>query len=74
MGSGANWYQIGNKACHRLKVSKFYIEKDIYVNRIGSVSLACKCVFYRPERNAKGGPHIIGFWRSWNTEIKYTNG
>ena len=20
-------------------------------------SLACKCVFYRPEHNEKGGPH-----------------
>ena len=24
-------------------------------------SLACKCVFYRPEHNAKGGPHGTGF-------------
>ena len=27
MGSGVNWYQIGNKACYLLKVCKFYIEK-----------------------------------------------
>ena len=24
-------------------------------------SLACKCVFYRPEHNAKGGPHGTKF-------------
>ena len=24
-------------------------------------SLACKCVFYRPEHNAKGGPHKTKF-------------
>ena len=24
-------------------------------------SLACKCVFYTPERNAKGGHHGIEF-------------
>ena len=37
-------------------------------------SLACKCVFYRPERNAKGGPNEIEFWTSWNAKMKYTNG
>ena len=37
-------------------------------------SLACKCVFYRPERNPKGEPHGIEFWRFWNAEIQYTNG
>ena len=24
-------------------------------------SLACKCVFYRPEQNAKGGPYGTEF-------------
>ena len=24
-------------------------------------SLACKCVFYKPEHNAKGGPHGTEF-------------
>ena len=24
-------------------------------------SLACKCVFYKPEHNAKAGPHGIEF-------------
>ena len=27
-------------------------------------SLTCKCVFYRPEHNAKGEPHEAEFWRS----------
>ena len=27
MGSGSNWYQIVNKTCYILIVSKFYIEK-----------------------------------------------
>ena len=35
-------------------------------------SFACKCVFYRPDSNAKGGPHKVELWRSWNTEIKHT--
>ena len=26
-------------------------------------SLTCKCVFYRPELNAKAGPHVIEFCR-----------
>ena len=29
-------------------------------------SMTCKCVFYRPELNAKGGAHGIEFWKSWN--------
>ena len=35
--------------------------------------LACKCVFYRPEHNAKGRPRGTEFWRSWNAKLKYTN-
>ena len=31
-------------------------------------SLTCKCVFYRPEINAKGGPHGLE-----GLEIKHTN-
>ena len=33
-------------------------------------SLACKCVFYRQEHNAKGGPHGTECWRSWDTEMR----
>ena len=36
-------------------------------------SLPCKCVFNRPEHNAKEGPQGTEFWRSLNEEIKYTN-
>ena len=33
-------------------------------------SLACS-VFYRPEHNAKVGPHGIEFWRSWNIQTDW---
>ena len=33
--------------------------------------LAGKCVFYRPEHNAKGIHQHAEFWRSWNAEMKY---
>ena len=29
-------------------------------------SVACKCVFYRPEHSVNGGLHGIEFWRPWN--------
>ena len=29
-------------------------------------SLTYKCVFYRPEPNAKAETHWIEFWRSWS--------
>ena len=35
-------------------------------------SLTCKCVFYRPELNAKAGPHVIEFFSG--LEMKHTNG
>ena len=47
---------------------------DIYVNRLESVTLACKNVFYRPEQNTKEGPYEIEFWSSWNAKMKYTKG
>ena len=31
MRSEPNWYQIGNRTCYILKVSKFYVEKG-YLN------------------------------------------
>ena len=34
-------------------------KKDIYVNRLETVPLASKCIFYRPEHNAKGGRYRI---------------
>ena len=36
-------------------------------------ALTCKCVFYKPEQNAKGRPLEIEFRRSWNAKRKYTN-
>ena len=36
-------------------------------------SLACKCVFYRPEHNTKGGPLETEFGRSCNAKMKYIN-
>ena len=36
-------------------------------------SLAYKCLFYRPENNAKGGHPGTEFWGSWNEKMKYTN-
>ena len=53
MGLGSNWYQIGNKTYYILKVSKFYAEKRYQCLKMPS--LPCKCEFYRPEKNAKGG-------------------
>ena len=37
-------------------------------------SFACKCVFYRPELNAKWENHEIELWRSLEKEMKYING
>ena len=63
MGSGSNWEQ-----------SMLYTKSLPVLNRKGIFmltalkmsSLTCKCVFYRPELNAKGGPRGIEFWKPWN--------
>ena len=34
-------------------------------------SLTCKCVFYRPELNAKAGPHGIEFCKPWNKTYQW---
>ena len=45
-----------------LDVSKFYIEKEIPMLKDLKVpSLACKCVFCRPEHNAKEDPIKLNF-------------
>ena len=51
-----NQGQIGNKTCCILKVGKFSVIKGYLSMFTGfKVStVACKCVFYRPEHNAKG--------------------
>ena len=62
MGSGKNWYQIGNKTCSIPKVGKFLCRKRISMLRgLRVSSLACKYVFCRPEHNAKGGSHELNF-------------
>ena len=63
MGSGSNWEQ-----------SMLYTKSLQVLNRKGismltalkMSSLKCKCVFYRPELNAKGGPRGIEFFKPWN--------
>ena len=37
MGFGENGYQIGKKAYYISKLSKFYLEKNIYVKRYESI-------------------------------------
>ena len=37
MGSGPNWYQIGNKIYEKFFVANFMYRKDIHVNSIKSV-------------------------------------
>ena len=34
-------------------------------------SLTCKCVFYRPEVNAKVRPHGIEFCKPWNKTYQW---
>ena len=34
-------------------------------------SLTCKYVFYRPELNAKAGPHGIDFCKPWNETCQW---
>ena len=51
MGSGPYWYQIGNKTCDTKSWQILCIK----------MNYAFKFVFYRPEHNAKGGPHGTEF-------------
>ena len=60
-----DWGQIGMKLGTKhviyQKLVKCMQKMDIYVNRLESVTLACKNVFYRPEQNTKEGPYEIEF-------------
>ena len=48
-------------------------KKDIYVSRRESISLTFKCVFHRPELNAKSlACKCVS--RSSDAEMVYTNG
>ena len=68
MGSGSNWGQ-----------SMLYTKSLQVLNRKGismltalkMSSLTCKCVFYRPELNAKAGPHRIEFSKPWNETYQW---
>ena len=65
-------YQIGNKACYILKSLQVLHRKGIsMVTGLKVSSLTCKCVFYRPELNAKAGPHGIEFCKPWNKTYQW---
>ena len=54
MGLRPNWYQIRNKTCYIQKVNNFCLEKRyLMLTGLNASSSTCKCVFYRPEHNAK---------------------
>ena len=58
-----NCYLIGEKTCYIPNVSKFCVEKG-YLSMLTALkvsSLACKCLFYRPEYEIKREPHEIEF-------------
>ena len=76
MGLSSNWYKLGTKHVTYQMLVNFTYKKDITVNKLECEvsSLACKCVFYRPEHNAKGRPLEIEFRGSRSTEMKYTKG
>ena len=59
----SNWeqsmlYTKSLQVLHRKGISML---RDLRVS-----SLTCKCVIYRPELNANGGPHGVKFCKSWN--------
>ena len=45
--------------------------EDVYVSRLEVSSLTCRCVFYRPELNAKGDPIELNFE---GLDMKHTKG
>ena len=50
------WYQISNNTCYIPKVSKLYVENNIYVNRLASItSLVCKWHFMDYKIMQRGG-------------------
>ena len=74
MGLGPNWYQIGNKICYIPKIANFCRKAISMLTNLKVPSLACTSGFFRPEHNRKGEPRGIEVRKSWNTEMKYTNG
>ena len=70
MRSGPNCYQIGSKRCYIPKWETILEKKDIYITGLKVSSYACKCVFWRPEHNAKEELHGNEFecfeMQKWN--------
>ena len=79
-----NWYfgsdyMAINKKKSNWEQSMFYTKSLQVLHRKGISmltglkvsSLTCKCVFYRPELNAKAGPHVIEFCRPWNETYQW---
>ena len=66
MGSGPNWYQIGNRIYEKLFVANFMYKKDIYVNRIKSVIFGLQMCILQNKTKCKGETE---FWRSWNEKL-----
>ena len=57
MRLGQCWYQIGNKTCYKLKVSRFYPKNDIYANRFEDVFFGMKmCVLWARMKCIRGNP------------------
>ena len=69
MGSGSNLYQIGNKIRYMLKV--LHRKGISMLTNLKLSSLTCKCLFHRPELNAKASPMELNFG---SLEMKHTNG
>ena len=66
-GLGPNLYQIENKIYS--KSYQILCRKRIsMLTGLKMLSLICKCVFYRPEHNAKRGHHGIEFRRFLNAK------
>ena len=57
--SHINSNDIGSKACYIPRV--FFSKRIFMLTELKVSSLACICVLYRPEHNAKGDPMDINF-------------
>ena len=55
MGSGPNWYQIGNETCYIPKLANFNQKNISMLTALKRSSFTYQCVFYRRENNAKEG-------------------
>ena len=48
------WYQVGSKTCYTLKASKFYVEKDICINKLENV-------YFMDQKAMQGGLNFEAF-------------